>query len=350
MSAYSHVTQRQVAEEAGVSRTTVSLVLNDVPDAHISPRTRQRVFEAARQLDYYPDEAARRLASGRTRTIALVWHRAPDLTYRDAFLPGLLDGVSRAARRYGYQVLFRPVEAHEPNGAYMELVRGRHTDGLVLSGPRSDDDHLRDLTAEGFPIVLHGHIRGTAIPSVDVDNVLGATTAVNHLLGLGHRRVGMITNAPLVYAAGQQRLEGYQRALQEAGIACEEALVREGNFDEESGYMAIKELLALKERPTAVFIASDMVAIGALRALQEEGISVPEEMAIVGFDDITAARFITPALTTIHVPTFGLGWSAAELLIRITEGDEPNETRVKLDTELIVRESCGAAVKDTDES
>lgn len=350
MFAYSHVTQSQVAEEAGVSRTTVSLVLNDVPDAHISPQTRQRVLDAARHLDYYPDEAARRLASGRTRTIALVWHRAPDRTYRDAFLPGLLDGVSRAARRYGYQVLFHPVEADEPSGAYMELVRGRHTDGLVLSGPRSDDECLRGLSAQGFPIVLHGHLRGTTIPSVDVDNVLGAVTAVNHLLKLGHRRVGMITNAPLVYAASQQRLDGYRRALEGSQIAYEEALVREGNFDEESGYGAITDLLALAEPPTAVFIASDMVAIGALRALQEEGISVPQDMAIVGFDDITAARFITPALTTIHVPTFGLGWSAAELLIRITEGDGPKETHVQLDTELIIRESCGAAVKATQQS
>jgi LacI family transcriptional regulator len=343
MFAHSHVTQRQVAEEAGVSRTTVSLVLNAVPDAHISVQTRQRVLEAARRLDYYPDDAARRLASGKTRTIALVWHRAPDRTYRDAFLPGLLDGISRAARRYGYQVLFRPVEVDEPNGSYIELVRGRHTDGLVLSGPRADDDRLRALGAEGFPVVLHGRLRSADIPSVDVDNVRGAVAAINHLLALGHRRVGMITNAPLVYAASRQRLEGYREALREAGIAYEEALVREGNFDEESGYTAINDLLALDEPPTAVFIASDMVAIGALRALHDCGVKVPEEMAVVGFDDITAARFITPALTTFHVPTFGLGWSAAELLIRIIEGDRPKEIHVRLNTELKIRESCGAS-------
>ena len=343
MSAHSHVTQSQVADEAGVSRTTVSLVLNEVPDAHISPKTRQRVLEAADRLDYYPDAAARRLASGKTRTLALVWHRAPDRTYRDAFLPGLLDGISRAARRYGYQVLFRPVGVDEPNGSYMELARGRHTDGMIFSGPRSDDKRLRALYAEGFPIVLQGRLPGADIPSVDVDNVQGALTAVNHLLALGHRRVGTITNAPLVYAASRQRLEGYRRALQRAGIPYDEGLVREGNFDEESGYAAIRDLLALDEPPSAVFIASDMVAIGALRALQEEGISVPEEMAVVGFDDITAARFITPALTTVHVPTFGLGWGAAELLVRVIDGDQPKDGHVLLDTELIIRESCGAS-------
>jgi LacI family transcriptional regulator len=153
----------------------------------------------------------------------------------------------------------------------------------------------------------------------------------------------MITNAPLVYAASQQRLEGYRRALREAKVAYDEAVVREGNFDEESGYSAVIDLLALDEPPTAVFIASDMVAMGALRALHEEGIPVPGEMAVVGFDDITAARFITPALTTVHVPTFGLGWSAAEFLIRIIEGDRPKDAHVRLGTELIIRESCGAS-------
>jgi len=338
-------TQRQVADEAGVSRTTVSLVLNQVPDAHIGHETRRRVREVARRLDYYPDAAARRLASGKTRTIALVWHRAPDRTYRDAFLPGLLEGISRAARRYGYHVLFRPVEVDEADGSYVELARGRYTDGLILSGPRCDDAYVKDLHHEGFPIVLHGHLGNTDIPSVDVDNVHGAMTALEHLLALGHRRIGMITNAPLAYAASRQRLEGYRRALEKAGLSYREAWVRQGNFDEESGYAAIRELLALDEPPSAVFIASDVVAIGALRALQEDDVSVPDQVAVVGFDDITAARFITPALTTIHVPTFGLGWGAAELLIRVIDDDCPRDTQVRLNTDLVVRETCGASGK-----
>jgi len=337
-------TQRQVASEAGVSRTTVSLVLNEVPDAHISAETKRRVLDAARRLEYYPDAAARRLASGKTRTIALVWHRAPDRTYRDAFLPGLLEGISRAARRFGYQVLFRPVEVDEAQGSYVELVRGRHTDGLILSGPRYDDTYVRGLHQEGFPIVLHGRLGDADIPSVDVDNVQGASTAVSHLLELGHRRIGIVTNAPLAYAASRQRLEGYRTALADAGLPYEEDLVRQGNFDEESGYAAIHELMALDEPPTAVFVASDMVAMGALRALHEAKVRVPQEVALVGFDDITASRFITPALTTIHVPTFGLGWGAAELLIRIIDDDRPHDTHVRLDTELVIRETCGASL------
>jgi DNA-binding LacI/PurR family transcriptional regulator len=336
-------TQRQIAEEAGVSRTTVSLVLNNVPDAHISPETRQRIFEAARRLNYYPDAAARRLVSGKTRTIALVWHRGPDPTYRDAFLPGILQGVTRAARHYGYYVVFRPIESNEPDDSYVELARGRHTDGLILSGPRSDDTELLYLHRDGFPLVLHGQLPGTDVPSVDVDNIRGATMAVHHLLTLGHRRIGIVTNAPLTYISSRQRLEGYRQALEQAGLAYDRDLVRYGNFDEESGYAAAEALMRLDGPPTAIFIASDMVAMGALRALHDNEIRVPEEIAVVGFDDITAARFITPALTTFHLPTFGLGWSAAELLIRVIEQDQPSQIHVRLDTELVVRESCGAA-------
>ncbi len=339
----SRPTQRQIAEKAGVSRTTVSLVLNNVPDAHISPETRQRIVEAARRLNYYPDAAARRLVSGKTRTIALVWHRGPDPTYRDAFLPGILQGVTRAARHYGYYVVFRPIESNEPDDSYVELARGRHTDGLILSGPRSDDTELLYLHRDGFPLVLHGQLPGTDVPSVDVDNIRGATMAVEHLLTLGHRRVGIVTNAPSTYISSRQRLEGYRQALEQAGgIPYDRDLVKCGNFDEESGYAAVEALLGLDEPPTAIFIASDMVAMGSLRALHDNGLRVPEEIAVVGFDDITVARFITPALTTFHVPTFGLGWSAAELLIRIIEQDRPSQIHVRLDTELVIRESCGA--------
>ena len=332
-------TSHDVARLAGVSRTTVSLVLNDVPDVHISPETRQRVLDAARDLNYYPDVTARRLASGRTRTIALVWHRGPDQTYRDAFLPGLLQGITRAARHYGYHVLFRPIEPDEPDGSYVELARSRHTDGLILSGPRFDDPYLHQLHRDGFPLVLHGALPGSDIPSVDIDNVQGAATAVSHLLQLGHRRIGMVTNAPLAYTASRQRLEGYRQTLEHADLAFDESLVQYGNFDEESGQAAMEALLALDTHITAVFVASDMVALGALRTLREHRVRVPEDVAVVGFDDITAARFIAPALTTVRVPTFGLGWTAAEFLIRIIHQDPPQETLVLLDAELTVRES-----------
>lgn len=332
-------TSRDVARLAGVSRTTVSLVLNDVPDVKISPETRERVRAAARELDYYPDVSARRLVSGKTRTIALIWHRGPAQTYRDAVLPGFLQGMTRSAQKMGYHVLFRPID---PDDSYVELARGRHTDGLVLSGPRSDDPHLLELHEEGFPLVLHGQLPGTDIPSVDIDNIRAAEMAVNHLIALEHRHIVMVTNAPPPYTACCQRMEGYRQALEGSGIPYDESLIQFGNFDEESGQRAMENLLTHNEQPTAAFIASDMVAIGAIRSIRDRGLRVPDNIAVVGFDDIAAARFMVPALTTIHVPTYGLGWSAAEVLIRIIEQDPQSQSQVLLDTELVVRESCGA--------
>jgi LacI family transcriptional regulator len=320
----------------------VSLVLNDVPDIHITEETKERVRQVARNLNYYPDAVARRLAKGKSGTLALVWHRGPDEHYRDSFLPGFLQGISRGAQHFGYHLLFRPMEPDEPSRDYVELARGHHTDGLILSGPRYDDVELIQLHEDGFPLVLHGEFPGTPIPSVDVDNVSGARMAAEHLLSLGHRRLGMITNAPLAYTASQQRLEGYRRALEAAGLPFEEELVAVGDFDEESGYRGMTQLLSLSQPPSAVFIASDTVALGALRAVRDRGLRVPEDIALVGFDDIAASRFVSPALSTVHVPAFGLGWSAAEVLIRIIEHDPSREVPVLLETELVIRESCGA--------
>jgi LacI family transcriptional regulator len=225
------------------------------------------------------------------------------------------------------------------------MARSRQIDGVILSGPRSDDPHLVRLQQEGFPIVLHGHLPGSQILSVDVDNVRGATMAVNHLLSLGHRRIGMITNAPLAYTASQQRLEGYRRALDQADIPFDKDLVQQGDFDGESGEAAMAELLDHSAPPTAVFVASDMVAMGALQTIRKRGMTAPDDMALVGFDDITAARFVTPALTTVRVPTFALGWSAAEILIRLIEQDTISQTHVLLSTELIIRQSCGSTAR-----
>lgn len=335
-------TQKQIAEEAGVSRTTVSFVLNDVPGVNISPETRHRVLEAAARLNYYPDATARRLVSGQTHTIALVLHQGPSQAYADAFLPQMLQGISQAARQQGYHVLFYPIEPKGDPRTYIRLIRGRHVDGLILSGPRSDDVQLLELYEEGYPIVLQGQIPGTDLPFVDVDNVRAAEQAVEHLIGLGHRRVGMITNAPLAYTAAHQRLRGYRQALAKHGIDYRASRVGYGYFDEQSGEQAAKDLLAREAELTALFVASDAVAYGVLSALRFSDLRVPEDLAVVGFDDIPTSRYVFPALTTVRLPAFGLGWAAADLLIRLVDRKEIEETQVTLDTELIVRYSCGA--------
>ncbi len=337
------VTSQDVAKLAGVSRTTVSLVLNNVPGTHIPESTRQRVLEAARKLHYYPAAAARSLASGKTHVIGLVLCEGPDKVSADAFLPDVMRGIADEVSNHDYTLLFRAgVVPGDPN-SYIKLVRGHHVDGLIVSAPRSDDPNLLELARSGFPLVLHGRLPGSNIPFVDVDNIGGAEKAVNHLIELGHRRIGLITNAPISFTSSKARLKGYRNALEAAGIPLDEDLIRFGYYLPETGYKAMMELLALANRPTAVFVASDVVAMGALAAIHEKGLKVPEEIAIVGFDDIFASAYTIPALTTVRLPAYDLGKEAARMLFRIMGGEKVDETQVFLETDLVVRKSCGGA-------
>jgi len=332
---------QDIAKRCGVSRTTVSFVLNEVPNVHISEETRRRVLETARQLDYHPDAVARKLASGRVRTIAVVLRQHPYQVSEDAFLPEVLRGVGQVARQYSYHILYEPLDPTDPI-TYGDLVREKHADGIILSGPRADDQELERAHRDGVPLVLLGQMPGMDIPFVDVDNVKAARTAVAHLLALGHRRIAMITHASLNYTASRDRLTGYRQALETAGLTYDERLVRYGDFTAASGARAMAELLSLSPLPTAVFVASDVVACGALQVIKERGLRVPDDLALVSFDDIPLARYLDPPLTTVRLPAYGLGWAAAEQLIRLLEGEEVTERQILLETELVVRESCGA--------
>ncbi len=347
------ITSKDIAELAGVSRTTVSFVLNNAPGMRIPEETRQRVLAAARQLNYHPDAAARSMVSGRTNVIGFAVRQSADQAFADHFLPQVLHGLAQRAGALGYRTLFEPIPPDSQTGAYTKLIRERHVDGIVLSGPRLDDEELLHIHTEGAPIVLMGQLPNTDIPFVDVDNVGGAARATEHLIGLGHCRIALITNAPLVYTASADRRAGYRQALEAHGLTYDEALVRYGDFSPHGGEKAMIELLALQPRPTAVFVASDTVALGVLQAIRRHNLRVPQDMALVGFDDIPLVGFIDPPLTTIRLPAYDLGWSAADKLIRIITGEsgterdsrnsrETRESNVLLETELIIRESCGA--------
>jgi LacI family transcriptional regulator len=204
---------------------------------------------------------------------------------------------------------------------------------------------LVELDQEGYPIVLQGQLPGAHIPFVDVDNVSGASAAVEHLIRMGHRRVGMVTNAPLTYTAARQRLDGYRQTLERYGIAYKAEWVRYGRFSEESGEQAVSELLESSEKLAALFVASDAVAYGVLRAIRRRQLKIPADLALVGFDDLPTSRYVFPSLTTVRLPAFGLGWAAADLLIRLINQQEVEETQVILETELVIRRSCGAAAE-----
>jgi LacI family transcriptional regulator len=213
----------------------------------------------------------------------------------------------------------------------------------VVSGPRVDDVDLGRLVDDGYPIVLQGSLPGLDIPSVDVDNVLGARAAVDHLVALGHRRIACVTNASLAYTSAAERLAGFRASLGKAGVAVDEDLIAEAEFDAGSGHRAMARLLAKASGlpPSAVFVASDVVALGVIGALREAGLKVPRDVSIVGFDDIALAGYFDPALTTVRLPARELGQIVGRTLIdRIAGRVVP--MRTLLPTELVVRGSTAA--------
>jgi DNA-binding LacI/PurR family transcriptional regulator len=336
-------TSADVARLAGVSRTTVSFVLNEREGIRVSPATRERVFDAARQLGYHADAAAGQLARGDSLTIGLFLPLDELQIASDALLPLLVRGLGEVARGANYQVL---IESLAPvPGGYRRLLRSRRVDGLVVSGPLIADGELSGLVEDGFPVVVHGHAAAGTGPSVDVDNVASARAAVRHLVENGHTSIAMITNAPVTYASAQERLDGYKLALADAGIEFDPGLVAEGAFVAESGQSAMAALLE-RCRFTAVFVASDALALGAMAAARAVNLRIPEDVSIAGFDDIPLAAYFDPPLTTVNVPAYSLGLTAGRLLLTQIKG-EPVPARTLLETELRVRQSVGHRDKPT---
>ncbi|HWQ83336.1 MAG TPA: LacI family DNA-binding transcriptional regulator [Anaerolineales bacterium] len=335
------VTSQDVARAAGVSRTTVSLVLNNV-EAQISVDTRQRVLEAAKQLNYHPNASARRLVQGRTRVIGFVEHHSPYQSFADAFMAEVLRGLHAVARQYNYHIIYEPTSDDDRDPDYhVKLVQERHVDGIIYSGPRLNDVALESLAEANIPVVLQGHLPGCPFSSVDIDNISSAKLATDYLIGLGHTQIAMITNGPLIYSAATDRLTGYTLALQAAGIEVNNDWIRIGSFTPDSGFQAMQSLLREKSRPSAVFVASDVVAMGAVEAIHQADLRIPEDISIIGFDNIPWVAYLNPPLTTINVPAHTLGWSAGLLLIQTLENDNFEHDNLLLDTELIVRHSCG---------
>ncbi|HSL31871.1 MAG TPA: LacI family DNA-binding transcriptional regulator [Anaerolineales bacterium] len=331
-------TSRDVAKLAHVSRTTVSFILNNVPGVSISAATRQRVLDAAKKLNYSPNVAGKKLVSGKSYTIGLVLCQSPEQIFTDAFLPQVILGVEQAAMQQGFHVLLKPVDPND-TGGYARLITENHVDGILLSGPRQDDQALMHLHGQRVPIMLMGQLPSTDIPFVDVDATAGAEMAVTHLIERGHRDIGMITNAPLDYTSAQQRRDGYLRALKKAKLGAKKSLIKEGNYTPASGYQAMKALLQVDHPLTAVFVASDVVAMGAMLAIREARLDIPKDIAVVGFDDIPLAEFYDPPLTTVHLPAFGIGWAGGERLIRMIQGEGLNAPALLLESRLVTRQS-----------
>lgn len=335
------VTLKQVAERAGVSLTTVSLVLNDAPGTTIGSATRARVLAVAQELGYVASAAARSLVSGRTHTVGLVVCHAEHLVV-DAFIPQTLYGINQVARHLGFRVLVEAVEDVTRPDAYHEMVRAKQIDGLIVINPRSDDSRLPQLVRDGFPVVTLAPLPSCDPATVCTDEPRLAAAATAHLLRLGHTRVGHVTFAPSQYLATDARLRGYRTALEAADLAFEPTLVAVGAFSAASGAAAVHGLLQRDPDVSALFCGNDTIALGALSALAALGRRVPDDVAVVGYDDIPTARYLLPPLTTVRSPAVEHGRRAMELAIALIEGQSPAERQVVLDAQLVVRASCGA--------
>lgn len=336
------ITSQDVADMAGVSRTTVSLVLNNVKGFNISDKTRQRVKEAAEELGYVPNATAQALASRKARAIGLVMTRSPHHIASDTFLPQIIGGLLEVVRENKLRLLIESVHVEHQDRAYLELVRAKHIDGMILLTPRIDDAALKKLEEANVPAVLMGALSNSNLYSVDIDNRHSAKMAVNYLIELGHKKIACIANAPASYSAAPDRVAGYRDAVLDAEIPFDENLVSYADFDPQSGFQATQNLLNSGVSFTAAFVASDNVAIGVKSALRKANLKIPDDISIIGFDDIPWAQYSDPPLTTVRLPAQELASEACMMLLSLMKSSTPDERHVVLNTELVIRKSCKA--------
>jgi LacI family transcriptional regulator len=314
--------------------------MNDHPS--VDQDTRARVRSVAERLNYQPNVAARSLAAGRTNILGLVIPMGVSALFTDPYFPLLIQGISSACNANEHSVMLWLAEPEYERRMIRQVLQGGLIDGVILASALMDDPMLEAMRRRGLPFIMVGRLpTDNDISYVDVDNVNSAREMVSYLLRIGHRRVATIAG-PANMIAGSDRFMGYRQALRARGVAFDPALVVEADFTEEGGYVAMQRLIPV--RPDAVFVASDAMAVGALRALREAGLRVPGDIAIAGFDDIPFAARTDPPLTTVRQPIQRMGSIAAETLIDMISHPHPQPRRVILPTELVIRESSGSPV------
>ncbi|HIC93289.1 MAG TPA: LacI family transcriptional regulator [Anaerolineae bacterium] len=328
------VTMKDVARRAGVSVTTVSHVINET--RFVSEELRARVYQAMEELNYRPNAIARSLRRQRTHTIGMI---VPDVSY--PFLAEVARGVEDRGFELGYNVILCDSDGDlERESDHIELLLERKVDGIIFVAAGESSSHVQALTEQGVPLVVcDRELPGTEVDTVIADNVESGRLATEHIIGLGHRRIGCIAG-PEGLCISDKRLEGYRRALEEHGLPLREELIVHSDFRCLGGYEAMATLLSLDEPPTAVFACNDLMAMGAICAASQRRLRIPQDVAIVGCDDIALASFTNPSLTTVAQPKREMGAIAVEMLVeRIKEKDRPPAKRV-LPVELVIRDSC----------
>ncbi|MBW8012854.1 MAG: LacI family transcriptional regulator [Chloroflexi bacterium] len=331
-------TQADVAKFAGVSQTAVSQVLNNT-DSSIPKETRQRILDAIDELDYVPNKMAQSLRTKKTFTIASI---IPDIT--NPFYPAFQRGIQSVANQNNYDlIVYDTEEAKENEKRCLRSLEHARVDGAIVVLFHHGVEDLRPLVEQNIPIVeLRGSppmVEGLILDSLYINNAEFSKAAVSYLIERGHTRIGMIAGLKET-PPRRNRVKGYQEALAEHQLPLEEILIRGGDFTERGGYQGMVELLKLTPHPTAVFAANDLMALGAMIAIREAGLNIPQDIALVGIDDIPAAKLVHPPLTTISQFQEQIGLRAAQMLFERIQGTAPDSPRlVEMPFELIVRES-----------
>jgi LacI family transcriptional regulator, repressor for deo operon, udp, cdd, tsx, nupC, and nupG len=322
-----------VARMANVSTATVSRVISNA--GTVKKETAEKVLEAIKKLNYQPNMLARQLRRSETKTILVV---VPDIT--NTFFSAVLRGIESVAIENGYQVLLGDARNNvETETSYLTILGQKKADGLILLTARTDQKILEELSQD-YPVVLAcEYYEGTQLPTVSIDNVSSARKATEYLISLKHKRIGHISG-PLNVVVGRDRCKGFHQAMAKHGLSVDPSLVQEGEFSFESGFNLMMKFLSLEEPPTAIFAGNDEMAMGAVKAAKSKGFSVPEDLSVVGFDDIKFASIFEPALTTIAQPTFDMGQKAMRLLLRLINNEELEKDQFILPDKLIVRDSC----------
>ncbi|WP_046176738.1 LacI family DNA-binding transcriptional regulator [Domibacillus indicus] len=324
---------KEVAKQANVSIATVSRVLSK-PET-VAKETIKKVLAVIEDLNYQPNAAARQLRMSETTTILVV---VPDIT--NTFFSNVLRGIEFVALENGYQVLLGDADNNaEREKGYLSILRQKKAAGMILLTAGIEAETVEEIASE-YPVVLAcEYLEGVNVPTVSIDNVSSARKATEYLINLGHKKIGFISG-PMNSVLGRDRMKGFYQAMAQYNLKVEPDLVQEGNFSYKSGLDMMHKLLAYSHPPTAVFAANDEMAFGAINAIEQKGLTVPNDISVIGFDDIQFSSIFKPALTTISQPTFDIGTKAMELLIGLMTKQEMEKTQYILENKLVLRDSC----------
>ncbi len=332
------VTLKDIAKKLNVSVSTVSRVVNN--KKYVSPKTREKVLKALEEYNYTPNQVARSLKNKSTNTVGIV---IPDIT--EDFFSYIIKGIDHVLVKNGYSIILCDTnESAEREELYLNLLVEKQVDGLILATVSKDHKLIKNIMKRGISVIFIDNLPKlkNSYDSVIIDNAKASYIAVEHLIELGHRNIGIITGKQ-DETTGYERLIGYKRALIENNIEIDENLITVGDFKEKSGYNNMKLLLEKNKNMTAVFVASSKMTFGAIKAIKEKGLRIPEDIALVGFDVHDPSGLITPSITTILQPEENIGKAAAELMLkRLSEKGEKYHQKIVLEPQLLIRDSCGA--------